>query len=287
MKTLLPLLVCLLLLAAPARAQTVVPGCIEIASVPYTISAPGTYCLTQSFEVDITSGATITINSTQVNLDCREHSLYNVSIALNGSSSAIYLANRHDVTIRNCRIFGGYTHGINVTQDNSVSNKNYAITIADNVVTECAWQGIRAFGTDIEVRDNRVHNVGGQDNASAIGIRVGGSSVGNKFHVVTGNVVSNTVSLASNAFAIYSDNSVAGVFTGNRVVRTWAANASYRSYGLRIAAGSDNVVTGNSIVGRPVANDTGIFANATDACYDNHIRSPQPTRTCDASLGNH
>src|SRR5687768_1850994 len=113
MKTLLPLLVCLLLLAAPARAQTVVPGCIEIASVPYTISAPGTYCLTQSFEVDITSGATITINSTQVNLDCREHSLYNVSIALNGSSSAIYLANRHDVTIRNCRIFGGYTHGIN------------------------------------------------------------------------------------------------------------------------------------------------------------------------------
>jgi hypothetical protein len=287
MKTLLPLLTFLLLLAAPARAQPAVPGCIEIASVPYTISAPGTYCLNRSFDVDITSGATITINSIEVNLDCREHTLYNFATALDGSSSAIYLLNRHDVTIRNCRILGGYTHGIHVAQDNSVANRNYAITIADNVVTECAWHGIRAFGTDIEVRDNRVYNVGGQANASAIGIRVGGATPGNKFHVVTGNVVSNTVSLASNAFAIYSDNSVAGVFTGNRVSRTFAANGAYRSYGIRIASGSDNLVTGNSLVGRNVANDTGIYATATDACYDNHIRSPQPTRTCDDSLGNH
>lgn len=272
--------------AAPAPA--VVPECIEIASVPYTISAPGNYCLTANQDVDITSGASITIASIEVNLDCRGYTLYNFSTALNGSSSAIYLANRHDVTIRNCRIFGGYTHGIHVTQDNAVANKNYAITIADNVVTECAWHGIRAWGTDIEIRDNRVHNIGGQDNATAIGIRVGGATPGNKFHMVTGNIVSNTRSLASNAYGIFSDNSVAGLFTGNRIVRTRADNPAYRSYGIRIATGRDNRLTDNHSVGTGATNDTGIATmSATDACYDNHLRSPQPTTGCDASLGNH
>lgn len=68
--------------------------------------------------------------------------------------------------------------------------------------------------------------------------------------------------------------------------RTRAADGDCRSYGIRIAAGAGKRVTGNRIVGRNVAKHTDIFANATDACYDNHIRSPQPTRSCDATLRN-
>jgi hypothetical protein len=122
-----------------------------------------------------------------------------------------------------------------------------------------------------------------------MGIRVGGSTITNwRFHVVADNVVSNTRSIASNAFGIYSDGSVAGLFTGNHIVRSQAQNPSFRAYGIRIAGGKDNVVAGNTYIGTGASNDTGISTSSpTDSCHDNHLRAPVATSTCDPAPGNH
>ena len=275
------------LYAHSAMAQSA--DCTEITALPATIADAGKYCLAQDFTVNSTSIKAITIDANDVELDCRGHTIRNLAMSDHGTSEGIFSYDRNSISVRNCKIQGGFTNGISLLQNNNNPTRTYYITVEDNLVAGPYWHGIRVYGSAVEIRDNRIYDIGGQLDNYAMGIRVAGSVAGGspKFHLVHGNVVAGTNSPYKQAFGIYSENSVASLYWMNEVTGTTASNQGFRSYAFRIG-GSVNSVRDNNIVGSPLANDTGIYATtgSTD-CYDNHIRSPQPTTGCDATMGNY
>lgn len=269
-------------MALPALAGE----CIALTSFPATISTAGKYCLAEDVTVDSPSAKAIHIDANDVTLDCEGHTLKNLATANNGTSVGVYLYAQNNVVIRNCRIIGGFTHGIQASQDNSTYNQNYYIEIKDNYVAGPYHHGIWAYGSAVEVTGNRVYDIGGQLNRDGIGIRVGASSVGFRLHTVVDNFVAGTNSPYRHAFGIYSDNSQGGIFIRNGVVGS-SGNDNFGSYGFRIG-GSYNRVTDNHVTGTGKANDRGILStDGTTSCYDNYIRSTVATQNCDASLGNY
>jgi hypothetical protein len=271
---------------APAMAQS----CTTVNAIPATISAPGKYCLANDFEVNATTGNSITIASNGVTLDCDGHALRNASTSAVGAANGIGLVSRRDVTIRNCRIIGGYRNGISATQNNTVANQNYYITLDSNYVAGPLLNGILAYGSGIEITNNRIYDIGGLTNANAFGIHLGASTASNyfKFHLVKDNLVAGTNTPYLSAYGIYSEGTVAGIFVGNGITGTSASNATYGAYGIRLL-GSLNRITDNHVVGGGDPDkDFGITAADTGtACFDNYIRAITRTATCDATLGNY
>lgn len=293
MKNRIPWCALLLSLAAvPALAQDAQPAaCQALTSLPATISAPGNYCLTGNHTTAITSGNLITIAANDVTLDCQDHTLRSTATNNNASSSAVYALDRNNLMIKNCRIIGGFTNGINVRQNLTVPNKSYYTVIMRNFVAGPFWQGIVAYGSGIEVRENRVYDIGGQLNNYAIGIRVGGSSASAyRFQMVEGNLVAGTNSPNKLAYGIFSDRSIGAIFHDNVITGTTASSATQFSYGIRIADGAGNTITENYVhdAGPAYSNAYGIHGpEGMGVCYDNQIWSSLATTTgCDASMGN-
>ena len=274
------LLLAALLLPSPARA-----ACTDLPTLPATISASGNYCLSANHTVNLTTGAAITIAASNVPLDCQDHTVNNTATTSTATSSGIYATGRHDLNVRNCRITGGFGYGIQIHQNNAAANQNYYINLQDNFIGGPYWHGILAYGSAIELRGNRVYDVGGRSASYAMGIRVGASTVAGqpRFFVLRDNLVAGTNAPANVAYGIYGENTVAGIFIANGV--TGSSGAS--TYSFRIG-GSVNRLTENHIIGSGKTTDYGIYTvSATDACYDNHIRATTPTVGCDAELGNY
>ena len=279
------LLLAALLLPLPARA-----ACTQINALPYTVTEPGHYCLTGRHDINSIDNIGILIDADHVTLDCDGGTIRRTGTLVNTATNAgIYVATNHHVTIRNCRIVGGFGIGIHVAQDNADpnGNANKHIALQDNFIDGPFWYGILAYGGDLEVTGNRVHDVGGRINSFAMGIRIGASTVAGQSRVanVHDNFVSGTHAYNTfhAAYGIYSENSVNGDFSGNQVIGT---TGGY-TWGLRVG-GSGNRIVRNKVNGTLVANDVGIQSNsATDACYDNHLRTTTPTAVCNAALGNY
>jgi hypothetical protein len=278
------------LLAACHVGPAMAESCTAITTIPATISTPGKYCLANDFAVNATTGNSISIASNGVTLDCDGHALRNASTSATGAANGIAVVSRHDVTIRNCRIVGGYRNGIAVTQNNTIANQNYYITLDGNYVAGPLLNGILAYGSGIEITNNRIYDIGGLNNNSAFGIHLGASTVSNyfKFHLVKDNLVAGTNTPYLSAYGIYSEGTVTGIFVGNGITGTSASNPTYGAYGIRLI-GSLNRVTDNHVVsGGDPDKDFGITTSDTgSACFDNYIREITRTATCDATLGNY
>jgi len=272
--------------ALPAMAQS----CTVISTLPATISTGGKYCLAQNFTVNSAAGASISINANDVTLDCQNYTIRNVSTSLTATSVAITATNRNMLRISNCRIVGGYRTGIQLFQNNSLANQSFYNAVEDNYIAGPLQYGILAYGSAIEVRHNKVYDIGGVDSVPVAGIRVGGSSTGGpKFQVVEGNRIAGVASSNNNAYGILSDFSIASVFRENLSNAIYSGAPAFRSYGLRIMAGEANTITDNYLMGRGATNEIGIqTVNANSWCYDNQIRvSMNTTLGCDASYGNY
>jgi hypothetical protein len=267
---------------SPSSAQS----CVAISSLPKTITAPGNYCLGVNHTLTMTTGNAINIAANDVVLDCQNFTIRNLATANNGTSNAINITNRNSVTVKNCRIIGGFATGIWAYQNNTLPTQNYYINLLDNYIAGTYWYGILAYGSAIEIRNNRIYDVSGQVNNFAMAIRVAGSPGYPRFHVVTDNVIAGPRSTYNNAYGVYSDNSVGGIFTNNRIHAPMASNPAFRGYGFRIG-GYANRITDNHVTGTADTNETGIFAATADTtCFDNYIRMDVVTQGCDASLGN-
>jgi nitrous oxidase accessory protein NosD len=282
----------LALLATGIQAPDVLAqssDCTPIESVPSTISQSGKYCLVQDFVINSASVKAITLAANDITVDCQGHTIRNNATSATGSSEGIYAYGRSNLTVRNCRIQGGFTNGISLIQDNAKGNTSHYNTIENNFVGGPYWHGIRAYGSALEVKNNRIYDVGGQSNTYAMGLRLGGSTLTGAFrlHLVHENVIVGTNSPFSNAFGIYSDGSLASLIRMNMITGTTATNQSYRSYGVRLVAGTVNTINDNHIVGSPYANDIGIQTPTGNTCHDNTLRSATDTVGCDASLGNY
>ena len=282
------LLILTLLLSAslvPTAAQAA--ACTEI-TLPAAISVPGSYCLGASASASISAGSLLNINSSDVQLDCRGMTIHNTQTSANANTYGIYTSGHSNISIRNCRITGGWAAGIYAYQNNGLANTNGNLHITGNDINGAFWFGILAYGGDVEVTGNRVTDIGGRG-SFAMGIRVGGSTLSGerRTHVVRGNVVANVRSPVNNAYGIYSNNSDDGAFVDNNVTGTKAASSWY-AYAIRVASGSRNRIADNHVAG--VKDDVfgvGIMGMAQDACYHNYVRAEFLTLDCDAALGNY
>jgi hypothetical protein len=279
--TLLLLLACFLL---PAQARAA--ECTEITTPGAVINAGGHYCLGANLVVNSTSGSAVSITAYDVDLDCRGYSIINQSTDPTGDAIGIYMQMRRNVHVHNCHVRGSFSIGIDLSETISDPNINQDISISDNSVSGATWIGILAYGTDIDIRDNLVYNIGGRA-SFAMGIRVGGSVVAGSKHSynVQGNVVRDVVSPVNYGYGIYANIAEASSFVDNKITGTTGAD-TWSDFGIKVAAGSKNKLTGNQISGGRSGYDIGINAPAADACYDNHIRADFKTMYCDNSLGN-
>jgi hypothetical protein len=282
------LLACLLLLSClglSSRANAA--ECTAEITNPYTqINAGGHYCLGANLVVNATSGSVVSITAYDVDLDCRGYSIINQSNDTTGDAVGIYMQMRRNVHVHNCHVRGAFSIGIDMTQTNSDPNQNQDVSVTDNTVSGATWIGILAYGTSIDIRNNLVYDIGGRA-SFAMGIRVGGSILAGQKHVynVQGNVVRDVVSPVNYGYGIYANNAEASSFVDNKISGTTGAD-TWSDFGIKVAAGSKNKLTGNQISGGRPGYDVGISAPAADACYDNHIRADYKTVTCDNSLGN-
>jgi hypothetical protein len=157
------------LIAAPARAQ--LADCIAIPSSPFTINAPGTYCLTSDLNVSLANGEAITIGSGNAVLDLNGHTLIN----LVGTPSAIgiYAVGGVNLTIRNGTV-EGFSEGVALYSN---PKRPASGNIVENLrVRQCSVIGIRADGDHNVVRRNLVRDLTGQTPIEVVGIETTGDS---------------------------------------------------------------------------------------------------------------
>src|SRR6476469_5863086 len=146
------------MLAASAAPSVVHAACTEL-SLPATISSPGNYCLAADYTTADPAEKTIQIAAHSVTVDCQGHTLTSNANSATGTSVAIFANNRHDVTVRNCRIMGAYSIGVDILQDNSGPNYNYYVTVADNFIGGPYLYGIRAYGSGLEILRNHIYDI--------------------------------------------------------------------------------------------------------------------------------
>ena len=183
-----------LAMTAPMMAETT--QCTAITSVPYSIDAPGAYCLTGDLGTAMTSGTAISINANSVTLDLNGFKLAG-NAGAGTSAFGIRGSNRKHVVIKN-GIVRGFLQG--VTLDGSgvaniiegltlEKNWNVAIVISGtgsvvrrNLIVNTGGTsfygsntnglGIVAVGTGNVIRDNDISNVAGSGTGSGYGIGI-------------------------------------------------------------------------------------------------------------------
>jgi hypothetical protein len=151
----------MLLLGGPALALAGEPNCDSfIDSAPYTISAPGHYCLTRDVALAGASGTAITINANLAVLDLRGY-------ALEGSADAgtaavgIRVSNRNGVVVRNGAVRGFQT---GVELDGSLVASGNTGNLVEDIRADAntrfgIW--VSDLGSDVVVRNCRVTATGG------------------------------------------------------------------------------------------------------------------------------
>lgn len=247
-----------LLLCTAAWGETI--NCTPITSVPYTITAPGVYCVTTKITSSLTSGAAITINANNVVLDLNSFAIGNIGAGPSTSAVGILAIDRQNIVVRDGTLRGFWAgvalvNGVTAggTTSNSSGHKVDSI-IADT----CYLLGIAVQGPGSWIINSRTANTQGSSVAnaalpaistnSAIGIFVSGA--GSR---VTDNAVLNTdctngcTASTATVFGIEIAAAPGAVVDANRVSNfTLSAVAAANVRGLYVINSSTDVfIDGN------------------------------------------
>jgi hypothetical protein len=266
----------LLLSATSARAE--VENCTDITSLPFSVTAPGIYCLKDSLDFPAASGIAIHIQSSNVVLDLNGHFLDNSSAGTGTAAYGVYAGDRTSVTVRNGTVRGFYigvqlggrspqnniaeylrvdqstTYGLVVRGQGSVARHN-VVTRTGGIANGLAI-GLYGLGDGVHVHDNEVvgtvEGVGGQ----AMGIRVD-SGIG---AVVERNVVSNSAFGPTASYGIhFSQSSPRATIVGNRIV-------NFRN-GIFFTFGGSGIYMDNTVGSGTVPFTGGTAAGATNFTF--------------------
>jgi Right handed beta helix region len=200
-----------LTLTAGAYAQ---PTCTPITTVPYTITEPGTYCLTG--DLPVTSDAflnAIEIASDSVTIDLQGHTLDGGTLGPGNQVNGIYSLNRGNITVHNGTIRGFY-HGILL--DTSDPAASHDLLVENTVVDGSKYRGMRIDGNHTIVRDNLIRDTG----YNTTGLHPDGlvtCGEGGTDSVVYNNTVLNVVGDSPDGMELYCFNASA---IGNRVINS-------------------------------------------------------------------
>lgn len=194
-------------LAAASHAGAETTQCTAITSLPYTISAPGTYCLTGDLTTSISSGTAITIAANSVTLDLNGHKLAGNA---GGATAAygVYGEHRRYVVIKN-GVIRGFAVAAALAGDNVAS-------VFQDLTTDRNWfGGLLVECTGCVVRHNVVVNTGGTTGfPSSNGIGIYSWGTGNS--ILENEITSVAKTGSGIAYGIYVDS--ANTFVeGNRI----------------------------------------------------------------------
>ena len=239
---------------AAVWAETV--GCTAINSIPFTITTPGIYCMTQEIETNLANGTAIQIDASHVVLDLNGHRLGNLLAGPGTNATGIHAEDRKNITIKNGTVRG---FALGISLEGGANSGHIVEGIRADLNTRI---GIDAEGTGIVIRNNLIVGTGGA-NADVIGIHVDGTE-----NRVLNNQVVNTVAVGTNnAFAISVENGSA-VVDRNRVSNADLPSGGGSSYGIFIAAGGTNVLV---VDNRITTMTFGVFYNGSSGKYGRNL----------------
>ncbi len=259
-----------------ASAHAEVTNCIEITSLPTTISSSGVYCLKQNLSTAATSGNAIDVQANDVTIELNGWILDGSAAGTGTATNGIYSNTKTNITVRNGTI-RGFRRGVYLVGSSAGHH------LVERVASDANRSvGLSVQGDEITVRDNRVFNTGPADvGNSAFGISI--TSAEN--FSISGNRIAGVAETLTNT-GIYVGFSSRGEVIDNLVVDMVAA--AYE-YGIYFAGSSDVSVAGNRIINTSTGR-TAIF-DATGStgidCVDNIIRGyTTGTPGCDYLSGN-
>jgi hypothetical protein len=251
-----------------------------ISSVPFTISAPGSYYLTTN--LTISSGNAITVNANNVMLDLNGFTLFSTQALSLASPVAILLGGVTNITIVRGFISGGVTNNAGTYGGSGFA---YGITysigsptpvnarVSGVTVSGCQFVGIYLGNSSTVVEACTVNTVGN--------VGIGASSVSDSTALNCGNIGIDAFGVANNCSGS-SSGSGAGVnaFTANNCYGISAsgngisANIATGCYGESDAGAGDGVLTytANNCTGISDGSGYGILAyEIATACYGTSV----------------
>lgn len=181
-------LAALLLLAAPAVQAGPVggyPHCYLIDSFPYTITAPGVYCLGHKVvDYPLSTSPLIAIKSDNVVLDLNGSTLIGDNSRVKGLVYAVQSSENKNVVVRNGTI-SGFSVGVSLTHFHGGltedSQINHGLKVENLRLYRNKYTAIRVEGNGSEIRDNQVLGTGGATDQggylSTFGIYAGGDNL--------------------------------------------------------------------------------------------------------------
>jgi hypothetical protein len=240
-----------LLAAASARAETI--ECTAITSMPFTIGAPGIYCLKQSF-YDVPDG--IVVKSDDVVIDLNG---YVIDGKANGTGFGVLAFDAKNLTVRNGTI-SEFAQGVRLENGGSGSAGHI---IEDLRLTWHRSAAVYVQGRGIIVRDNLVLGTGSIWN-SAIGIWV---DRGPGVHLLRNEIVDMTSpeNKDSYATAIFVNGAPGSTIQHNVIRNTF--NTPPSSAGIAVNSSDGTVIFGNRIFnmanGIRILGGTGLYRENT------------------------
>jgi hypothetical protein len=151
----------LLAFGVPASAQETPSTCTTfINALPYTIEAPGTYCLRANSITQSHYG--VQIQSSNVVLNCRGRTV-EAAVPQVGTDGISTMSGLDNVTVQNC-VVKGFDRGI------TVGNQAHGAQVLNNRVENGFSDGIIAWGHNARVINNRVSNMHPASGQQVVGI---------------------------------------------------------------------------------------------------------------------
>ncbi|QDH71230.1 right-handed parallel beta-helix repeat-containing protein [Marilutibacter alkalisoli] len=270
-------------------ASAEINNCINITSVPATITTQGVYCLKQHVTTNLASGNAINVMVNNVTIDCNEFKLGNLASGSATQAIGIRAEGRNNLTVRNCGVRGFRTGvmltngqyrvedsrfdfntqtGLHVTGDGSAIRRNEIIETGESTVAGVTeFHGILAAG-DMDIIDNNITGVVATSGGTrhAYGIRTTGMDSG----VLRNNRVRNLVStgLLGNRRGIWNQDGGHNTIEGNTVIMSGdllIGDAGIRCGGGLILSG---ISRNNTILGTGVLNSALALINCTSVSGD-------------------
>lgn len=243
--------------AAPAHAE--VQDCIEIVSLPATITQQGVHCFKKDLNTSATTGAAITVNAPNVTIEMNGFKLGGLGGGPSTTAKGIYAVDRQNITIRNGTIRGFY---YNVYLNISITASAGSGHLLEDLRIESArYMGIFISGTRSTIRNNIVFDIGNGAAAQAFGIIVQNG----EGHSIMGNSVTG-VTETTVAYGIYAAATVAPFIRGNQVRNISAGT----SYGI-LTATSPRPTIQDNLVSNAMTGNTAILSEAPSACIENVV----------------
>jgi len=224
--------------------------CTAIPSVPFTITAGGSYCLTQDFIMPgtFTSGTAVTVTVDNVTIDLGGFTLSNLAAGNGTTAIGIQALAQNNVTVQNGTVRGFYI-GIQLTGASGTATDSSGHLVQNVRADLNRFISIQVLGLGSVARQNQVLHTGGST-ASGIGFTVGIQIGGDGSEALDNSVVDTIpATLTGQAVAILinaKSNFTGALVDGNRIANVGTPQTG--TEGIAAGAGALQTLIVNNCV---------------------------------------